>query len=350
VAVLLPEYGRLKVAAEAIRDGIMNAFIANPGGAELIFLSTGDNGELAASAYFEARDQGAEWIIGPLQKPAIEAMISLAGLVTPMLALNELPPDFDPPPGLSDEFYGLTLSQDEDVRALAREVIRSGYRRALVLAPESEWGERMARNFSDEFLQEDRQIVASSRYLESENDHSAVLERLLKIDESIAREKALERRLQMHLEFEPVRRNDADVIFLAANSKQGRQIRPQLRFHYAGDIPVYATGRIFNGKPDPIANQDLDGVHFPITPYEARFDPDSPVAALSSLRGGEFASIYALGMDAWDLLPWLDVMQRDPDFRFPGASGYYYIGPAGKLRREPAFAVFHSGRPVLMKP
>ncbi len=346
VAVLLPESGRLQAAAEAIRDGILNAFLTQRSDAELHFVPTGEEGELVPPAYFEALDLGAQWIIGPLQKPSIEALLNLAGLITPLLALNDLPDQLNVPPGLAGQIYGLSFSPDEEVRSLAREVIRSGFHRAIILTPEGEWGERMAQAFSVEFLHEDRQIVASSRYLESENDHSAVLKRLLKIDESEAREKALENTLQMKLEFEPIRRNDVDVIFLAAGPTQGRLIRPQLRFNYGGDIPVYATSKIFSGKPDRVADQDLDGVRFPITPFQLGLDSKDPLPALSSIRGGVFASLYALGRDAWNLLPWLDLMQHDPDFRFPGASGYYRKGSGGNLLREPAFAVFRGGVPV----
>jgi hypothetical protein len=346
VAVLLPESGRLQAAAEAIRDGITSAFLDHPGGAELLFFSTGAEGELAASAYFEARDQGAQWIIGPLQKTSIETLLNLAGLVTPVLALNDLPQEFIAPPGLSGRLQGISFSPDEEARDLAREVIRSGFHRAIILTPETEWGERMAQNFSDEFLHEKGQIVASSRYLESENDHSQVLQRLLKIDASKARKQGLENTLQMKLDFEPVRREDVDVIFLAAGVTQGRSIRPQLRFNYAGDIPVYASSKIFSGRPDRTADQDLNGVRFPTTPLQLGADSGNALSALSSLRGGVFTTLYALGKDAWNLLPWLDLMQRDADFRFAGASGYYHIGPGGKLLREPVFAIFSGGRPV----
>ncbi len=350
VAVLLPESGRLQAAAEAIRDGIMNAFLDHPGGAELLFLSTGAEGELATSAYFEARDQGAQWIIGPLEKPSIQALLNLQGLVTPLLALNDLPEEFTIPPGLSGRLQGISFSPDEEARDLAREVIRSGFHRAIILTPETEWGERMAQNFRDEFLHEDRQIVVSSRYLENENDHSPVLQRLLKIDESKARKQGLENTLQMKLDFEPVRRDDVDVIFLAAGVTQGRSIRPQLRFNYAGDIPVYASSRIFSGRSDRTADQDLNGVRFPTTPLQLELDSGKALPALSSLRGGAFTTLYALGKDAWNLLPWLDLMQRDADFRFAGASGYYHTGADGKLLREPVFAIFSGGRPVPLTP
>jgi hypothetical protein len=250
------------------------------------------------------------------------------------------------PPGLTGQLYGLSLSQDEEVHALARDMIQSGFQKAMILAPESEWGERIVQEFSDVFLQENRQIVASARYVESENDHSPTLERLLKIDESKARKQRLENTLQVKLEFEPVRRDDIDVIFLAANTTQGRLLRPQLRFHDAGDIPVYATGRIFTGRADRSRDQDLNGVRFPITPFQLEVMATNTMPDLTSLRGGSFSSLYALGRDAWNLLPWLELMKQDRDFRFEGSSGTYRAGAFGKLTREPEFAVFHRGLPV----
>jgi len=350
VAVLLPGRGPLQAAAEAIRDGIMSAYLESPGGAELIFLDTGEAGELTDSAYLKAKDQGTDWIIGPLQRPEIEALLKLAGLATPVLALNDLPANITAPPGLEARIQAISLSQDEEARAVAREAINSGFHSAIVLAPETEWGERMTKDFTDDFLQENRQIVASATYLESENDHSPALEHLLEIDESKARKLQVENALQMKLEFTPVRRNDVDVLFLVASSSQGRSIRPQLRFLDAGDIPVYATGRIFTGKPDPAGDQDLNGIRFPITPLQLHLDSTEPTPDFVSLRAGAFASLYALGLDAWNILPWLDMMKRDPDFRFPGASGIYRSGSAGQLYREPAFALFIRGVPVPLNP
>ena len=346
VAVLLPESGRFDAAARAIRDGIVSAYFDRPAGAELLFLTTGENPFTTPPAYFEAREQGARWIIGPLQPESIEALLNLAGLVTPVLALNSLPSGYLVPPGMQGQIFGLSLSQEEEVRAIARQAISGDLRRALILTPESPWGERMAAIFRDEFLRDDTEILASSRFLESENDHSAVLERWLKIDESKARKQRLENTLQMPLEFEPVRRDDVDVIFLAAGAVQGRLLRPQLRFHSAGDIPVYATSRIYTGMPDPVRDQDLDGVRFPITPFQLRARGAAQEHGMASLRAGTFASLFALGKDAWEILPWLELLRRDPDFRYFGESGTYRAGPDGNLAREPAFAEFRSGRPA----
>jgi len=346
IAVLLPESGRLKAASAAIRDGLMSAYLDNPGGAEIYFFATGDEPESAISAYFSAMDAGADWIIGPLQKESIEAILTLAGLATPVLALNELPGTFSAPAGLQDRIFGMSLSQEKEARAVAGRAADSDYQRAVVLAPESSWGERMAEAFQVEFLQDDREIIAAARYLESDNDHSPMIERILKIDESKARKRRLENTLQMSLEFEPVRRNDIDLIFLAANAGDARLIRPQLRFHDAGDIPVFSTGRVYSGLPDPAHNQDLNGIRFPITPWQLENTEVADMPELESIRGGNLAALYSVGHDAWSLLPWLELMKKDPDFGFAGQSGTYRAGNNANLQREPAWAIFSRGRPA----
>jgi outer membrane PBP1 activator LpoA protein len=350
IAALLPASGRLAAAGEAARDGLMSAYLAEPGRAELLLFPTGDDTRTAIAAYFSAVDAGADWILGPLQREAVEAMLNLAGLTTPVLALNDFPEGFVPPPGLGGQLSGMSLSQEAEAAAAARHAADSGFERAIVLAPESPWGERLAAAFEAEFLQEDRQIVGAARYLESQNDHSSVLERMLKIDASEARKKRLESTLQMPLEFEPARREDVDVIFLAASSMQAKLIRPQLRFLDAGDIPVYATGRIFSGQPDPAGNQDLDGLRFPALPWQLQHATAESIPDLASLRGGALSALFAIGQDAWNVLPWLDLMRNDGDFAFPGASGSYRMGHDGGLVREPAWAEFRGGVPRALPP
>lgn len=346
VAVLLPQSGRLQAAAEALRDGMVSAFLDNPGHSQLVFVDSGTEADSIPAAYFEARDMGADYIIGPLQPEAIGGLLNLSDLSTPVLALNDFPTTAQPPLGLAKQVHGVSLSQDAEVRATARQMAASGYARAMVLAPESEWGERVVTVFSEEFLQDQRQIVVAGRFLEYENDHSVVLERMLQLDQSKARKLQLENTLQLQLDYEPVRRDDVDVIFLAANTTQGRLIRPQLRFHNAGDIPVYASSRIYSGQPDKTRDQDLNGIIFPASPLQIHFAAMRNTPPAARLKSAGFTPLYALGQDAWNLLPWLEMMRTDPDFRFPGQSGTYAAGAGPMLQREPGWAVFRNGIPV----
>jgi len=47
-------------------------------------------------------------------------------------------------------------------------------------------------------------------------------------------------------------------------------------------------------------------------------------------------------------LPWLELMHKDPEFRFPGASGDYRARGEANLQRDPEWAQFRHGVPVAL--
>ncbi len=265
-------------------------------------------------------------------------------LVVPVLLLNEPSgdtPDYQPQ---SSIVSSLSLSQSEEAVAIAAKALEQGQKRALVLVPDNAWGERIETAFSTEFEQGDGQISAISRFNRAANDQSDMLTQLLEIDQSKQRKKDLQSLLGVPLTFEPSRRNDFDFVFLAATPAEGRELKPLLRFHNAADVPVYAMGRVYSGALDRTADQDLNDIVFPSTPWQlqsARKTIDAP----SSVRGGSFGNLYALGQDAWRLLPWIPLMQKDPDLWYPGSVGSLRLESDGRLYREPAWARFSSGRP-----
>ena len=347
VAILLPDSGGLKRAGAAIRDGIMSAYLAQPSDSQIRFYDTGSGPDAVLAGYFQAADDGAELIIGPLAKPSIEALLGLAGLATPVLALNELPDGKLIPDGLEQQVFGMSLSQEREAVTISRRMTDLGLRKVVVLAPDDDWGDRITEAFQTDFLQQQGEILMSSRYLPGENDHSPLLESVLRIEESKARKTRLENRLQIELEFEPVGRSDVDGIFIAATPQQGRLLTPQLKFFDAGGIPTFATSRVYTGKPDAGSNRDLNGLNIPITPWQLEHTTPESIPELQSILGGQFAALYAIGLDAWNILSWLDLMRSDPDFRFPGASGTYSFGEGGNLNREPDWSRFRGGTPVL---
>ena len=90
------------------------------------------------------------------------------------------------------------------------------------------------------------------------------------------------------------------MIFMAAFPIAGRQIIPQLRFHEAGQIPVYATSHIFTGSVNPQADMDMDGVMFLDLPWI--LFPHAESSSIKSLINANFQAdasvyqrLYALG-------------------------------------------------------
>ena len=132
---------------------------------------------------------------------------------------------------------------------------------------------------------------------------------------------------------------------MAASPPEGRELKPLLRFHDTGDVPVYAMGRIFSGRVEKASDQDLNGILFPTTPWQLGAT-DKTTLALDSIRGGAFGNLYALGQDAWHILPWLSLMQKDSDLWFPGETGALRLQENGHLHRQAVWAQFSAGRPV----
>ncbi len=345
VAVLLPNEGGMAAAARAIRDGILSAYLDAPGNSVLRFYSSGETSAEALAAYLQARDDGATQIVGPLRSESASALASLADPGVPILLLNE-PAEYKPtPPGQVTMVHNLALSQGEEASAIAQSALSQGQQRAIVIVPDSAWGTRIENAFTERFKQGNGQITDVVHFNPATEDSSAMLTRLLKIDESEQRKTELQTRLGITLNFEPVRRDDFDFIFLAASPQEGRGLKPLLRFHNAGDVPVYAMGRIYSGKVEPASDQDLNGIVFPITPWQLQ-TTGAGTQALESINAGSFGNLYALGQDAWNLLPWLPLLQKDTDLWYPGHVGQLRMQANGHLERQPAWAQFSEGRAV----
>jgi outer membrane PBP1 activator LpoA protein len=210
---------------------------------------------------------------------------------------------------------------------------------------DSAWGRRIETAFATRFEQGEGRISDITRFDSSVEEHNDMLTRLLQIDESKQRKTDLQSRLGIALKFEPSRRADFDFIFMAANPKDGRELKPLLRFHDVGDVPVYAMGRIFGGKMQQASNQDLNGIVFPVTAWQLQVS-GKDIPKLQSIRGGAYGNLYALGQDAWQLLPWLPLMQEDPDLWFSGSIGALRMQADGHLERQPSWAQFSGGRPI----
>ena len=345
VAVLLPTDGGLSSAARAIRDGILSAYLENPGNSAIRFYSSGNSNETAIAAYLQAREDGATQIVGPLRSGSAGALASLNDPSVPILLLNEPDESELLNPLQKAVVNSLSLSQAEEAMSIAKNALSQNQTKAIVIVPDTGWGERIETAFTTQFELGEGRISATAQFNSSSEDYSDMLTRLLKIDESKQRKADLQARLGISLSFEPNRRDDFDFIFMAANPKEGQELKPLLRFHDIGDVPVYAMGRIYSGRHASASDQDLNGIVFPVTNWQLE-STKADNLTLESLRDGAYGNLYALGQDAWQVLPWLPLMQKDPDLWFPGDIGALRMESNGHLERQPAWAQFSAGQPI----
>ena len=350
IAVLLPTEGGLAAAGTAIRDGIASAFLEHPAGTQLDFLPLGEGPGQVLDAYQQAALDGYQWVIGPLDQDAVQTLVEQSSGALPALLLNWPVSSPERATGASPNWFSLSLSQQAESAAVARRMLASGQLRAIMLLAEGGWGERAESAFIDAFLAGGGEVVALDRFSAGQADHSQQLTELLQIEDGRERRRRLQAALGVNLEFEDSRRDDFDAIFMAADPALGRQLKPQLRFFDAGEKPVYAMSRVYSGRPDPRLDSDLDGVIMPGTRFAAAQAAGDSGLLLESMRGGAYASLHALGRDAWNLLPWLQWMHADPQFIFPGEIGDLHADADGRIRREPYWVQFAGGRLQALAP
>lgn len=353
LALLLPLTGQYAGPAAAVRDGFLAAYYAQPGNwpkPVIRIYDTGGNPAGAWTAYQDAVRQGARLVVGPLDKEGLQSLMQAGQLEVPVLALNTIDSDAPPVPNLYQ--FGL-LPEDETYQAAERAWM-DGHHRALVFVPAGPWGERLANGFRKYWEKLGGTVLEVQTYNPQESDFSDSIRALLNIDEGEARYRDLRALLKRKIGFEPRRRQDADFLFLVAFPQQARLIQPQLRFHHAMDLPVYATSHVYSGIPGNMADQDVEGIMFCDVPWLLS-DNDGP-ASYQQLKKlwpdsvQRYPRLYALGMDAYNVAPELPRLRDNPYSRFTGATGALTLDPTSHLRRELVWARFVQGQPRLLEP
>ena len=349
VAVLLPLSGRFSGPAQAVRDGLMAAHYERADDepqTRLLIYDTGDFPEDILDTYSLAIEQGADFVIGPLSREALAILAEQRRPTVPTLALNRLDPETHRI--RHRELFQFSLDPQDEARQVAERAALDGHVRAVAMVQRGDWGERVISAFSERFEELGGELLAYTTFLPDSQDFSGAITRLFELDRSQQRQRALARTLGESPAFEPRRRQDAEMVFIGGFPPQARQIRPQLRFHNAGDLPVYATSHVFTGNVDRRQDRDMDGIIFPDMPWTLHPQEFPATAQLQELWGSRFdnrSRLYAMGYDAYRLVPLLRDGGSGFQGYFPGATGHLYLDDTGELRRLLRWAQFHRGAP-----
>lgn len=351
VAVLLPLSGQYQSVADALRDGLLTAYfqLANHGGAPaVVFYDAGGTAAGAQSAYRQAVAAGANIVVGPLIKDAVSGIAALGSLPVPVLALNTL----DTKQTLPAHLFQFGLPPEGEAEQVADRLVAEGLTRGAALVPQSDWGKRVYNAFATRFQQLGGTLLGTQIYNPGASDFSVPIQRLLNLNDSQYRENQLQAVLGQSLQFEARRRQDIQFIFLAANSADAKLIRPELRFYHAINVPVYSTSQVFDpGEP---ADTDLDGITFDDMPWTLETSGAAATTSktVASLWPNSFAAnsrLYALGFDAWRLVP---LLYKGQPFTtsVQGMTGLLSMTPEGVVHRQLDWATFKNGLPQFLPP
>ena len=347
VAVLLPLSGKYSVAASAVRDGILAGYFKDfrAERPEVVFYDTNNTLDSASTIYRQAVSDGADLVLGPLRKKELAELASQDNLDAPVLGLNYLPEYQEP----KVNFIQFGLLPEDEAEQAATFAFEDGYKNAVVLVPNTDWGQRQADAFTKKLEEIGGKVLETNYFDTKANDFSRPIKALLNIDDSGNRYRTLVSTFGKKVEFEPRRRQDIDFIFLAATPRQARLIRPQFNFHLASRIPIYATSSIYSGKKDQKADQDLNGASFVDMPWVLNSDTNSDHIEISTYwpkRMKRYQRLFALGLDAYQIIPDLAAMITNSDTNKQGNTGILSI-ENNRIRRTLEIADFRRGRPQL---
>ncbi|MGA2343350.1 MAG: penicillin-binding protein activator, partial [Steroidobacteraceae bacterium] len=331
IALLLPLSGRAESVGVAVRDGFIAAYLQQEPATRPRLKIYDVAAETVAGAYRRAIEEGAGFVVGPLTKEDVAAVVPVSGAKTPELALNFLADSVS----VGRDFYQFALLPEDEARIVARRLVADNKLHGVTIIADGELGNRVQKAFAEELAQHGGTVLDSGRFDASRSDFADIIKQVL----------------QVHVtKGEPAtHRADVDFVFIEGSAGAARQLVPQLKFNYAGDIPVYCTSDSF--EPDPSANADLDGMSFPDMPWMVSADPATgqirdSVRAAWPTRTARLGRLYAFGFDAYRLVPALKSKTLSATGSIAGVTGKLYLDSGNRVRRDLQWVQIKNGTPV----
>ena len=329
IALLLPITGQYANAAAAIRDGFLAAWYgdSNPNRPAVTLYDA--NTKNVTGLYQKALSEGADFVVGPLEKPAIDILLRTQTLSVPTLALNYTDAPVTQSYQKEHRFYQFGLSPEDEAGQIAERAWFDGYIRSWVLTPASAWGDRVFRAFKQRWETLGGVIQAHQSFRDAPGESEIAVRALFNNGGASS--------------------GDAPTgfIFLGAFPKQAQQIQTQLLRHNAMRLPVYATSHVFSGLPAAVSDSALDGIAFGDMPWV--LDSGRQFSKFNGTgqrpKSGEMSRFYAFGIDAYEVISDLARLHVQPAAYFDGQTGTLRLDQNGRIHRQLSWARFANGTP-----
>ena len=321
IALILPLGSKtFDKVADAVKQGFLAGARADGKNAPpfRVYTADDDTGSLATQ-YRKAALDGALAIVGGVTRDCANIMARESSYV-PSLALNA--PAGTNDSDLPERFFYISLNLDWEARLAARTAANEGFRRVVVVTVATPLARRVQDSFEKEWIRLGGEIAARLAVSGDQSEGPRV---------TAAMEKA-----------------DADVVFLATETKVARVVRPYL----PAGMQVFATSMTIDPRADAVDNLDLDSVRFMEMPWFVQPDHPAVMAYAKPVEAMpiDYERLYALGIDAWRLAQL--VVQADKPKNLPpldGVTGRITL-EGHQFVRMLASGEMRDGRPTLYKP
>ena len=313
VAVLLPLSGSLSGAAKPVRDGYLAGYYAETRQRPTITFY--DSAAGVSGAYQKAVSEGADYVVGPLDRDQVSALFAQGNLPVPVLALNS---STRATPTGSVSF---SLAPEDEGLAAAEYVLGQGAKNVLVFTGTDDTMRRTSASFRQRLQARGGQVVDQITVGDSAEALTAPL--------ATAAAKG------------PV-----DAIYFATRGDQAATAISAL----SGQPALIQARRvgaspIASGADSAAETALLDGIVFPTESLGRRQIPGIPSnpGSLTPTAAGGAGRLFAFGYDAWLITAYLERLAMAPGKPISGATGGLHLDGFGNVLRTPDWSVMRGG-------
>ncbi|MBD2790795.1 penicillin-binding protein activator [Xenorhabdus szentirmaii] len=287
------------------------------------------NSESLINLLTQAEQDGVTLIVGPLLKPNVE-QLSQIDIPLNILALNEL----DTPKPQPNICY-FSLSPEDEAKNAAEHIWQQQKHNPLLLIPRTEFGNRVATAFAQEWQKLGGQAVLQQTF-----------------GTPLEMRQSMNRGIGIRMTGTPVlpttsASGPVDAVYIVATADELTVIKPMIDMAISSRKrpDLYASSRSNKFGASPDFRLEMDGMQFSDIPLLSGINPPlMQQAAKKFANDYSLMRLYAMGIDAWSLANQFTQMQHNMDFRLNGESGELSITDNCTILRQLPWMQFSHGR------
>jgi outer membrane PBP1 activator LpoA protein len=326
IAVILPLSGNYARLGQTVQQGILAAYYTSPAKSQQKIMFYDTNTASMSTIYQQIKTEHHSVILGPLTKEETEDLLNIAEESPRITSLNYTNKN------TPNSHFEFGLSPEDEAKQIAELAWRQGKSSAIIISTKTEKGQQTANAFIQAWSHLGGQVVDRYNYVNND-DFSTSISDLLGVTDSKWRQHLVHNTLQLHTNNTPYFRRDADMVFLIADPKMARQIRPFIKFYAGNYLSVFATSSVYSGHTDVNSDKDLNEVYFCDMP--AVLHSDAP----------QTDRLYFVGKDAYLLAMQQSHINTLPLFPLLGSTGKLTVNTTTHdIQRELTCAQFKDGR------
>lgn len=335
VAVFLPLSGKLAAPGNALRAGMEEANI----NAHLTLHYYDENSMPAETLIAKAVQDGAQFIIGPLQKDKLDSVLKTNPTI-PVLALNKI----DSVNANANDYF-FSLAPDDEAAEIAKKMDQDGKNHPLILVPSNSLGERTVSGFNHYWNDTSKTKADVIRFRSGDELLSALRSKLGNGNSSGLQSGEV-------VSLAPSEQNDAiDGIYMLASSVEASMIKTSID-KILGSNPnrpsFYLGSKSNNGGLRADVALALNGMQLGDMPWMLNQSPDLFTKAQTALpqANGDILRLYAMGYDAMNLVHSASQLRQSPEQTQSGLTGSLQITSDGIIQRQLYWTRYMSGQLV----